>query len=108
MKDAHCAVIVYDVNKKTTLDRCKSWIKIWNEYKKDEAITLLVGNKVDLPREVEYEHGLAMAEKIGNGDMAYCEVSAKTGLGISRLFEKIIDNIFIAKNSAAKQEQKDA
>lgn len=48
MRDAHCAVIVYDVTNKTSFDACKSWYDLFQANKNPEAITLLVGNKTDL------------------------------------------------------------
>jgi len=57
MRDAHCAVIIYDVTNKASFDNCKGWYEFYKLHKKTEAITLLVGNKTDMndKRQVSYQ-----------------------------------------------------
>lgn len=48
MRDANCAVIVYDVNNKETFNRCKSWYDFYKLHKNHESIVVIVGNKIDI------------------------------------------------------------
>jgi GTPase SAR1 family protein len=47
---------------------------------------ILLGNKVDLEREVEKEEALDTAKRLG---CEYLETSAKTGENVEKAFEKI-------------------
>lgn len=63
----------------------------------EQAVTILVGNKVDEERrEVSEEEGEAKAR---NYEMGFCETSAKLGVGIDELFQSIIGNIRVLKKS---------
>ena len=55
MKDAHCAILVYDVSKPKTLANLKIWNDMFEDNKSLESIKIFVGtiffilgNKVDL------------------------------------------------------------
>jgi small GTP-binding protein len=49
LKDAICAIIVYDVTNKQSLADADSWLQLYSENKTFEGYTVLVGNKIDLP-----------------------------------------------------------
>lgn len=51
MKDANCAVIVYDVSKKSTLNNVKIWNDMFEEHQMPDAIKVVVGNKIDLQQD---------------------------------------------------------
>jgi Ras-related protein Rab-2A len=58
MKDAHCAVMVYDISKKISLENIRVWNDTFREHQTPDAIKVLVGNKTDLPnREVSKKDG---------------------------------------------------
>lgn len=48
IRDAHCAVFVYDTTRRDTLDGIDSWLDLFNDYHSQDAVTILVGNKSDL------------------------------------------------------------
>lgn len=48
LKDAHCALIVFDVTSLASLEQCHLWIKLYNENKAADGFLFLVGNKIDL------------------------------------------------------------
>ncbi|MFW9786601.1 MAG: Rab family GTPase [Candidatus Thorarchaeota archaeon] len=86
------AIAVYDVNRSYSLGRLTDWIDRLKESAPDSKI-LLVGNKTD-EREngsgVSYEDGVVFAQNYG----AHCvEVSAKTGEGISDMFDLIAQGL---------------
>jgi len=47
MKDAHCAVLVYDITKLSSLENIKIWNDMFEEHQSPEAIKVFVGNKID-------------------------------------------------------------
>lgn len=48
MKDANCAVMVYDITKKSSLDNLKIWNDMFEEHQLPDAVKIVVGNKTDL------------------------------------------------------------
>ena len=49
LKDAICAIIVYDVTSRQSLLDVQNWLALYNDNKSLEGYTILVGNKIDLP-----------------------------------------------------------
>lgn len=48
MRDAHCAVFVYDISRVDTFASIDSWIELFKNFKSDQAVMILVGNKADV------------------------------------------------------------
>jgi predicted GTPase len=68
---------------------------MFNNYKRQDAIIIVVGNKTDLKdRKTSQETAFDFALK---EHLGYSEVSAKRGEGIETLFESIIANILVTK-----------
>ena len=62
-KNAACAIIVYDITKKSSFESIDKWIKECDMYSyNDNLIMILVGNKTDLSdeREVTEEEGKSL------------------------------------------------
>lgn len=53
MKDANCAIMVYDVTKKQSLANLKTWNYLFEEHQNLDALKIFVGNKIDLTSERE-------------------------------------------------------
>ena len=65
LKDAHCALIVFDVTNRASLSSAEMWVNLYNENKTGEGFTLLIGNKIDLDyREITYEEGKGKADEL--------------------------------------------
>lgn len=90
--DAAVIILTYDVSNKSTFDIINNWLSLVKDYcNVNEKLLFLVGNKCDLDiekKEVSYDEGLSFAKE---NNMIFHEVSAKTGKGIDKLFEDIID-----------------
>ncbi|CAR26415.1 ZYRO0B09152p [Zygosaccharomyces rouxii] len=89
-RNTDAAFIVFDVTKPESLEKAHSWIEELNEYcssdrPENEINTIVVGNKIDL------DHGPFET------DLQYVLVSAKTGEGIVKLFEKLAQSVLNEK-----------
>ena len=94
-KNSVCALVVYDITKRESFENVQSWIQDCRNQSPKTIIMVLVGNKNDLEnlREVSYDEGEEFAK---NNNMIFFETSAKTGLNITKIFEKTTQ--IISKN----------
>lgn len=94
-RNAHAAIIVFDLSNPKTLDNVGYWLSELSQ-QQDDCIIVLVGNKSDLPRKVPHE----MILNIMNTSRInkYLETSAKSGFAIDQLFTGIAEML----HSAAK------
>jgi len=90
-------IVVYDVTSKESFEQLESWFTEVDRYAKEEVLTILVGNKVDLlqgdakvERAVKKEDAEALAEQRG---ITYLETSAKSGEGVSECFKELTSQI---------------
>ena len=87
IRDANIIIVVYDISNKESFTHTEYWLNEAKDLKREDALLILVGNKIDLEdkREVKSKE----AEDFANGKgLLFYEVSAKTGEG--GLFEKKI------------------
>lgn len=49
LRDAICAIIVFDIGNKQSLADAEKWLRLYNDNKTMEGYSVLVGNKTDLP-----------------------------------------------------------
>ena len=90
-RDAQGILLLYDINdRKTFLDLNKWIIDIYEICKKEEISIILVGNKIDLERNVKEDEIIQFAEKY---DFQQFEVSAKNGINIDLIFEKLAEEM---------------
>jgi small GTP-binding protein len=93
-RDANAAVLVYDVSNKQTFDSIRYWLnELDTKVKQDGLVLALAGNKCDLPeskRQVTLINAKSFAE---NNKMIFAETSAKTGDGITVLFQSLAEEI---------------
>jgi small GTP-binding protein len=122
-KNAEGVILVYDVTNPETFDNLKNWLNNINSNTKETNLKkIIIGNKIDLKREVKKEdaENFAKEQKVG-----YFETSAKNNKNIydtiKNLAEQVVtspeyqlrkkqkeDNIKLgSNNNAGNQEQKD-
>ncbi len=85
---AKAALIVYDVTNRSSFESVPAWhADIVSALKKIPVI--VVGNKIDLPREVSYEEAKQLCNRLS---VEYIETSAKLDQNVSDAFMKIASN----------------
>ncbi len=85
-KGSNGALGVYDVTDSQSLLKIPGWCSSIKKTVKRNIPMVLLGNKVDLGRQVSQEEGADLAKRL---DMEYLETSAKTGENVEVAFEKI-------------------
>lgn len=95
-------VVVYDVSQKSSFDKVQEWINSIQEYSDKNVQIVLVGNKIDLEREVSKEEGEKFAESF---EIPFFETSAKEDDSIKNVMKKLIENIINNKDLTKKGEK---
>ena len=91
VKDANCAILVFDLSKRDTFESVASWVNMCKENSREDMKIVLVGNKLDLEKTVERSEAEMVVQRLGLG--GYMEVSAKSGVGLQELFVMAVDKI---------------
>ena len=104
-KGAKGAIIVYDITRKITFDNIEKWIGDLKVNGDENIIIFLIGNKSDLNdnREVSKEDGLNKSEKF---NIPFLETSALCGENISKVFEELIQRVYINNKEELVEENK--
>lgn len=92
-RGAQGVVMVYDVTRRDSFENLDQWlkeIKLYSPNNGEGVVKLLVGNKIDLEREVSREEAEAWARSQG---MLFLEASAKTKMGIRQCFLEVVQKI---------------
>ncbi|MFW9878680.1 MAG: Rab family GTPase [Candidatus Thorarchaeota archaeon] len=85
-KGSNAALGVFDVTSSQTLLKIPGWVSSIKKTVKKTIPMLLLGNKIDLEREVDQEEAMDLAKRL---NCEYMETSAKTGINVESAFEKI-------------------
>ena len=89
IRDANIILVVYDISLKESFTHTEHWVTETKDLKREDAIFVLIGNKIDLEdkRAVTTKEAEDFANDKG---FIFHEVSAKTGEGIEELFSQKI------------------
>ena len=100
-RDAHGAIIVFDVGNKESFNKVKYWLKETNNYAPKDIVFCILGNKTDVPSANQINIG-----EVKNlyGDKLCYEVSAKDGNNISLAFEQLTFKIIKEQKERKKAE----
>ena len=91
-------ILTYDVTHRESFNHLKKWIDSIMTFKNENARIIIVGNKIDLVRQVNKEDAVELAKKY---KYKYFETSAKTSKGVNECFLYLINKI-------NKQDEEDA
>ncbi|CAD6188167.1 unnamed protein product [Caenorhabditis auriculariae] len=96
-RGAQGVICVYDVTNRSTFERLGHWMTEVDTYStKDEAVKMIVANKIDMPnRVVTRDEGLKFAKRHRT---LFIEASAKTKEGVQLAFEELIEKIIQTPN----------
>ncbi|KAF8713609.1 Rab subfamily of small GTPases, partial [Rhizoctonia solani] len=91
-RNAHCAVVVYDITQQASLDKAKTWIRELQRQADPSIVIALCGNKSDLAarRQVTQEEAKKYADEEG---LMWGETSAKSGEGVQEVFTSIAQKL---------------
>jgi len=92
-RGAQGIILVYDVSKRKSFESLNMWLQELEQFSMGggkEVVKLLVGNKIDLNREVERKEGERWAEE---KNMIFMEASAKTKEGIAQVFNEVVQKV---------------
>jgi GTPase SAR1 family protein len=87
------AVLVYSVTDLISFSNIRQWVDDLHAYNKPDTFKLfIVGNKADCEEDrcISYVEGVKEAQKY---NATFFEVSAKTGLLVTELFQRLGDEI---------------
>lgn len=102
-RNAQGILLVYDVNNCDSFDNLKYWLQSIKTHCTEANIIIVIGNKIDLPREIKKEE----AEKYANdNNFKYFETSAKTGEGIEESITYLVEQVL--KNNKNNNTNSDA
>ena len=85
-RESNGILLVFDLNRNKTFLSLTKWIKEIKEVAPKDVVIVLVGNKVDLNREVNKNDVENFAEE---NNLIYYEISAKDGINVDFAFEKL-------------------
>lgn len=112
-RNAQCALVVYDISSEKSWFKAKKWVAELRRQTSFKAnltnmVIALVGNKTDLPESIRQVSTHDAFEYSREENLLFFEVSAKSGQGITQVFEQVsqvLSNIYgneLNKNSGSR------
>ncbi len=107
-KNAHGAIIVYDVTRQETFKNVEKWLKELRENGESSMRIIVIGNKSDLDehRQVSSEEGTKFSQAMG---LFFLETSAKTNPeeGVNKAFRILVEEVIEAIEANNKRMKTD-
>jgi small GTP-binding protein len=98
-RDAHGAVLAYDITDKESFDKVKVWLKELHQVVGENIHVVVVGNKCDLERERKVVKKEAEEWSAANGAQHFL-CSAKLGMRVGDAFTALVQSIIKAQQAA--------
>ncbi len=89
-KNSHGVLICYDVTNRKSFEKIQEWVDSIADNASANIKMVLVGNKIDLTRDVTKDEGKKLAQSY---NIPFFETSAKTDEGINECIRKLITDI---------------
>ena len=80
-RNAHCAIVVYDITQEESLENAKGWIRELQRHADSNIVIALVGNKLDLAdtrRAISTDEGKQYADSEGLMSVSYTHLTLPT------------------------------
>ena len=105
IKIADGFILVFSVTDRDSLEKISLWMKSIEENTNiKEKVIILVGNKIDMEREISHEEANNFAKE---NNLKYFETSAKTGYGIDETFNQLYQDIYELNKKDNQENGKD-
>jgi Ras-related protein Rab-1A len=92
-------IIVYDVTSPESFDHVEEWLTEVDRYANKNTSKLLIGNKADLEKRVDYETALRFSEALG---IPFLETSAKTSTNVEAAFLTMAKELLKNRDAQAR------
>ncbi len=100
-RGAHAIILMYDITNLETFQNLKYWYEeIKNNVNNNNTYIILVGNKSDLPRTVDFMDAQEFANEIG---IRLFEISAKKSTNLDKIFIQISSTLVNRMSLLPKQ-----
>ncbi len=94
-KGAHGIMLVYDVTDRSTFEKLGSWVTEIERYSTLDPLIMIIGNKIDLKRDVSTKEGQDFADQRG---YLFHETSAKTNDGkVEAAFAELAEQFVMSR-----------
>ena len=91
-RNTSLAIIVYDISRRQSFDALDIWLKDLRQHTEVDIPVFIVGNKMDLQREISTEE--AKVFSVSNRTKNFAECSAKTGENVKDIFFKAANYLY--------------
>ena len=88
-RDARVAIIVFDVSQPSSLAEATSWLRDVRQHGRSDVVLVGAANKIDLAEQRKVSANDVEEWQYSNSLELVVETSAKTGVGVARLFEEV-------------------
>jgi small GTP-binding protein len=102
-RGAHGVAVVFDLTRSASFEQCQGWISSIRESVYEPVEIVLVGNKSDRDRVVEFADAESFARDC---DVKYFETSAKTGDGIDAMFLELARGAIANRGQTGVEEKR--
>jgi small GTP-binding protein len=103
-RNAHGAILVFDVTERKTYDTLQYWLQSFRSVAGSNRTVVIIGNKTDLVTRRATDWEIAADWATGHS-CTYLETSALTGEGIDIAFDTFIDELIAWKSSFEEKEE---
>ena len=97
-------MLVFDVSSEESFRHSKKWLEELRRGAEPSIAVLLIGNKVDVERQVTFEQAQSFAE---SENISYMETSALTGVGVPEAFQLLLEEIYSKSKNKPKLDVKE-
>ena len=106
LKNSDCVILVFDVNNKKSFEEVENIIGYSKDKFKNKNLIYLIGNKIDLTLNDEYEREVSKEDALKlakENNFKYFETSCKNDIGIKEFSIDLINEILKIKKEKIKK-----